>query len=248
MADATYDGCGAEELRALLDVPRVAVYHSVTSTLDVAHALGEAGAPSGSVVIAERQTAGRGRGGHRWASAAGMGIWFTMIERPTDIAAVDVLALRLGLLAALALDPFADGPVRLKWPNDLFAGDGKLCGILVETRWREQRIDWVAVGIGVNVRVPSDVPRAAALRAGTSRVTVLETLVRAVRAAAASRGALRDTELADYAARDLARGRACREPAPGVVTGIDARGSLLVLTPAGEVACRSGSLILAENS
>ena len=248
MADATYDGCGAEELRALLDLPHVVVYHSVTSTLDVAHVLGEGNAPSGSLVLAERQTAGRGRGGHRWASAAGTGIWMTMIERPTDPAAVEVLAIRLGMQAAAALDRFVDGMVRLKWPNDLYLGDGKLCGILVETRWREQRIDWVAVGLGVNVRMPRDVPHAAALRDGTSRVRVLETLVRAVRSAAAARGALRESELAEFAARDLARGRRCREPAPGVVQGIDARGSLLVLTPVGEVACRSGSLVFAEDA
>lgn len=248
MPDATYDGCGAEELRALLDVPRVAVYHSVTSTLDVAHALGEAGAPAGSLVIAERQTAGRGRGGHRWTSEAGMGIWLTMVERPSDPAAVDVLAIRLGLRAAAALEAFAGGPVQLKWPNDLYVGAGKLCGILVETRWREQRIDWVAVGLGVNVRAPRDVQHAAGLREGTARVPVLERLVPAVRAAAAARGPLREGELAEYAARDLARGRTCREPAAGVVQGIDATGSLLVATPVGEVACRAGSLTFAEDA
>lgn len=247
MADATYDGCGADELRALLDLPRVEVYDSVTSTLDVAHVLGEAGAPAGSLVLAERQTAGRGREGRRWTSIAGSGIWLTMLERPNDPAATEVLAIRLGIGAARALDRFADAPVRLKWPNDLFVGSGKVCGILVESRWRDQRIEWIAVGVGINVRLPPDVPNANALRAGPSRVPLLEAIVPEIRAAAAGRGALRPNELADYAQRDMARGRACRLPAPGVVQGIDARGSLLVATAVGDVTCRSGSLVLEED-
>jgi len=248
VADATYDGCGAPELRALLDLPRVEVYDSVTSTLDVAHVLGERGVAAGSLVLAERQTAGRGRDGRRWRSVAGSGIWLSMLERPTDAAAVDVLAIRLGLGAAEVLDRFADSPVRLKWPNDLFVGGGKVGGILVESRWRDQHIEWVAVGVGINVRLPPDVPNASALRAGTSRVPVLEALVPAIRAAASARGALRAVEVSAYAKRDLARGRSCRQPAPGVVQGIDARGSLLVSTPVGEVACRSGSLVFEEDA
>ena len=55
----------------------------------------------------------------------------TLIERPNDAAAVDVLSLRLGLRAARALDRFAESPVRLKWPNDLYITDAKLAGILV---------------------------------------------------------------------------------------------------------------------
>lgn len=248
MADATYDGCGADELRALLDLPRVEVYDSVTSTLDVAHVLGEAGAPAGSLVLAERQTAGRGREGRRWTSIAGSGIWLTMVERPTDPIATEVLAIRLGMGAARALDRFAGAPVRLKWPNDLFVDGGKVCGILVESRWRDQRIEWVAVGMGINVRRPPDVPTASALRADATRVSVLEAIVPAIRAAAAARGPLRPPELAEYAQRDFARGRSCRLPAPGVVQGIDERGSLLVATQVGDVTCRSGSLVFEEDA
>ncbi|HEX5181247.1 MAG TPA: biotin--[acetyl-CoA-carboxylase] ligase [Gemmatimonadaceae bacterium] len=248
MAEATFDGCGADELRALLDLPRVEVHDSVTSTLDVAHALGESGAPAGSLVIAERQTAGRGREGRRWTSVAGSGIWLAMLERPTDAAATDVLAIRLGIGAARALDRFAESPVRLKWPNDLFVAAGKVCGILVESRWRDQRIEWVAVGIGINVRLPPDVAHAGALRAGASRVPVLEAVVPAIRGAAAAHGALKEAELGEYAQRDMARGRACRLPAPGVVQGIDARGSLLVATAVGDVTCRSGSLVFEEDA
>jgi BirA family biotin operon repressor/biotin-[acetyl-CoA-carboxylase] ligase len=230
----------------MLDLPVVELFDRVPSTMDVAHAHGANGAPAGTLVLADEQTAGRGRVGRRWASAPGAGIWLTLLERPGDPEAAELLAIRLGLRAARVLDRWTEAPVRLKWPNDLYVGRGKLSGILVETRWRDQRIDWVAIGFGLNVRAPDGVPDAAALRAGASRIEVLAELLPALRAAAAARGALDASELAAYEARDLARGRTCREPAAGVVQGIDERGSLMVATSQGVVACRSGSLVFEE--
>jgi biotin-(acetyl-CoA carboxylase) ligase len=123
-----------------------------------------------------------------------------------------------------------------------------LGGILIESRWREERVDWVVIGIGINCRVPRDIPNARALLANIDRIDVLAALVPAVRAAAASRGALAAAELHEYERRDWARGRRCTSPVAGVVRGIDARGALLVRTSAGDVAARSGSLILEEDS
>jgi BirA family biotin operon repressor/biotin-[acetyl-CoA-carboxylase] ligase len=243
VADARYDGYSAGALRTLLDLPHVEVFESIGSTLDVAHTLGAAGASAGTLVLAEQQTSGRGRSGRRWASAPGSGIWLTLIERPSDPAAVEVLSLRVGLRAAAALDRWAPTPVRLKWPNDLYCEGGKLAGILIEARWREQRLDWLAIGLGLNVRPPAEMPNAAALRDVHSRADVLAELVPALRAAAAARGPLNERELMVYAARDVARGRECVEPAAGVVQGIDAHGSLIVRTSAGDVACRAGSLV-----
>jgi BirA family biotin operon repressor/biotin-[acetyl-CoA-carboxylase] ligase len=224
----------------------VELFESIGSTLDVAHTLGTAGASAGTLVLAEQQTAGRGRSGRRWASAPDSGIWLTLIERPSDPAAVEVLSLRVGLRAAAALDRWAAEPVRLKWPNDPYCQGGKLAGILIEARWREQRLDWVAIGLGINVRSPVEMPNAASLRDVRSRVEVLAELVPALRAAAAARGPLTDRELVAFAERDLARGRACVEPAAGVVQGIDAHGSPIVRTPVGDVACRAGSLVFEE--
>ena len=247
MADPyRYDGRTAEEWRAVLGVPGVELFESVTSTLDVAHTLAAAGAPAGTVVLAERQTAGRGRAGRPWTSEPGAGIWLTLVERPDDAAALEVLAIRLGIAAARALDPFAPGRVRLKWPNDLYVGDGKLAGVLVESRWRAGRPDWTAVGIGVNVRQPHGVPGAAALTPSARRAAVLEVLVPALRAELSAVGPLRSTELEAYAARDLAGGRSCRAPVPGRVAGIAPDGALVIRTAQGEVLARSGSLVLEE--
>ena len=244
MADTTrYDGHHGEALARALDAPQVILFDSTASTMDEAHALAASGAPAGTVVLADRQTAGRGRAGNRWESERAQGIWMTVIERPNDARAVDVLSIRLGLRAGRALDRYAASPIRLKWPNDLYVGDRKLAGILVEARWRSSRIDWVAVGIGVNVLEPTTVPNAAALRPGTDRVEVLAELFPAVRAAANARGPLTPEELREFAARDLAVGRTCVDPASGEVRGINESGELLVDTGADVRAFRGGSLI-----
>jgi BirA family biotin operon repressor/biotin-[acetyl-CoA-carboxylase] ligase len=242
----TYDGVTAGELAAQLALPRVALFEEVDSTMDVAHALAKDGAPAGTLVLADAQRAGRGRGGKRWTSASGSGVWFTMVERPNDAAALDVLSLRVGLRVARALDRFAGIRVGLKWPNDLLLPRGKLGGILVEARWRDGGPDWVAIGVGVNQRVPGDVPAAAALGGGTPRLEVLAELVPAVRAAATARGHLGAPELADYAARDVLAGRTCRAPRPGRIAGIAEDGALLVVTLAGVERCRDGALLLEE--
>ena len=90
----------------------------------------------------------------------------TLLERPNDAEALGVLSIRLGLKAAPVLERHTTEPVRLKWPNDIIVGTGKVAGILVETRWRERQVDWVAIGFGVNVERPDDEPGAAALREG----------------------------------------------------------------------------------
>jgi BirA family biotin operon repressor/biotin-[acetyl-CoA-carboxylase] ligase len=230
----------------MLDLPRVEILESVGSTMDVAHRLADDGAPSGTLVLANQQTAGRGRGGKSWASQPGAGIWLTLIERPSDVSGLEVLSLRAGLASAEALDRFAPEPIRLKWPNDLYIEEGKLGGILVEARWRERSVEWIAIGLGVNVRRPANVDRAGSLEPGTDRLDVLSELVPALRIAAGATGSLEAAELEEFNARDLARGRACTEPALGRVAGITPEGKLLVALADSVTSFRSGSLVLEE--
>ena len=133
-------------------------------------------------------------------------------------------------------------PVRLKWPNDLQVDDRKLAGILVEARWRDGALDWLAVGMGVNVRVPDRVPDAAGLPHAMSRVEPLAALVPALREAARRTGPLSEGELAEYATRDVAAGRRCVEPMVGTVQGIAPGGELLVSTGSEVALARAGSL------
>src|SRR5207253_2748769 len=138
--------------------------------------------------------------------------WMTLIERPRDPSALDVLSLRVGLGAARALDVFATEPIRIKWPNDLFSEDKKLGGILIEARWRDLELEWVAIGLGINVRQPAAID-AAALEPGTSRIEVLSELIPELRSAAAAAGLLDEEEMAEFDGRDFARGKQCAEPA-----------------------------------
>ena len=242
-AGGSYEGVAAGALARRLEVPAVLAFGEVTSTLDVAHAAAAGGAASGTLVLADAQTAGRGRMGRRWVSEPRHGIWLTLIERPRDGSALDVLSLRIGIELAPVLDAFADRRVHLKWPNDVYVGGGKLAGVLSEARWRGESLDWVAIGVGVNVRAPA-AERGVGLLPGTSRLDVLDAAVPAIRRAAARRGPLSDAELAAFAARDFAAGRACLEPTPGRVRGIDAGGALLVEVASGVTAFRAGSLVL----
>ena len=239
-----FDGFSSADLATLLDLPEVELLESTTSTLDVAHRKATAGSPAGVLVIADQQTAGRGRTGAKWTSPSATGIWLTLIERPADTSGLDVLSLRIGLRAARALDRFAAEPVRLKWPNDLFVEGRKLAGILVEARWRDSKLDWVSIGVGVNVCLPVDFPLAGALEDGTRRIEVLTELVPALRGAAGATGNLTPIELTEWNARDLARGRVCREPARGIVEGITSGGELLVALADSVARFRSGSLVL----
>jgi BirA family biotin operon repressor/biotin-[acetyl-CoA-carboxylase] ligase len=230
----------------MLGLPRVELLESTTSTLDVAHRIAARGAPAGTLVIANEQTAGRGRGGKSWQSSPGDGLWLTLIERPADSSGLGVLSLRVGLAAAEALDRFASEPIRLKWPNDLYVDEGKLGGILVEARWREQTVEYVAIGLGVNVLAPRNVPSAAGLEPGTDRLDVLAELVPAIVAAARATGPLNTDEMEEFDARDLARGRRCIEPAVGRVAGITPTGELLVALADSVTPFRSGSLVLED--
>lgn len=230
---------------ASLGLTRIVHEAAVDSTMDIAHALAAQGEAAGAMVIADRQRAGRGRGGHRWTSENDRGLWFTLVERPTDQRVVGVLALRLGLALSEGLAPFVDAPVMLKWPNDAYVGTGKISGVLVEARWRDATVDWVAIGVGINRRVPSEFPFASAVRAGVSRAELLTAIIPRVRAAAAKSGLLDAAELAAWRSRDLALGRRIREPHTGVVEGIDPSGALLVARSPGAmpVHIHAGSLV-----
>lgn len=229
-----------------LGLARLDYHVRVTSTMDVAHAIAADGAPAGTLVLAASQAAGRGRSGKSWVSEPDAGLWCTLIERPQDATALDVLALRVGLELADALDPVVDGRVMLKWPNDLQVNRRKLGGVLIEVRWRGARPDWVAIGVGINRRVPPDLPDTVAVRADVSRDELLTAVAPALRRAAACRGPLTVDELPRWHDRDVAVGRRVLAPAVGVVLGVTATGSIRIRRDDGvELRCQSGSLVFA---
>ena len=246
-AQATWDGHTAESLRVFCGVPRVELLAETDSTLDVAHAIAAEGAASGTLVLADAQRAGRGRQGRSWSSAPGRGVWLTLVERSLERASLDVLSLRVGLFAAESLDAMAGERVRVKWPNDLVLRAGKVAGILSETKWSGPSPGWVAIGVGVNVLPPVDMPGAAGMPAGVRRIDVLGAVVGAVRAAAGSLGHLTSDELRRYQERDALAGRTLVQPAPGQAAGISADGSFAIATAAGRQYFRAGTVELAKD-
>ncbi|HSB10621.1 MAG TPA: biotin--[acetyl-CoA-carboxylase] ligase [Blastocatellia bacterium] len=127
-------------------------FDSVSSTNDVARELAAAGTGEGTCVLAREQTAGRGRQGREWSSPAGEGLYLSVILRP-EIKAAESAALTLAAAVAVAetLELDFQTPCDIKWPNDVLISGRKVCGILVESAVDNDRLQYVVMGIGVNV-------------------------------------------------------------------------------------------------
>ena len=157
------DRIHGEELRGALrpgfpwgDIVILAV---TDSTNRVAMEMAENGAPDGTVVVADAQTAGRGRMGRRWVSPAGKNLYVSLLLRPS-VPTVD--APRLALVAGVALADAVEAvgvPASLKWPNDLYCGGRKAAGILAEMASDPDGVRHVVIGVGLNVNmVKADFP------------------------------------------------------------------------------------------
>ena len=246
----TLDGIPAAELALRWGVPQCAVFRTLDSALNAVHELGSHGAPAASVVIAEEQTAGRGREGRTWHSPPG-GVWLGLLLRPSR-AELGVLSVRVGLAVAEAVDALLGrAETRLKWPNDVLLGERKLAGILCEGRWHGDALQWLGLGVGVNVcnAIPPEVARRAVALAewlpAVRRLDLLDRLVPALATLASGAAALSERECAAFASRDWLRGRQLRAPAAGRAQGLRPDGALLVDLGAGTIALREGHVELA---
>jgi BirA family biotin operon repressor/biotin-[acetyl-CoA-carboxylase] ligase len=165
------------------------VYHffKVDSTNTVAMRLGEEGEAHGAVVLAEEQTAGRGRAGRSWISEKSAGIHCTILLRPPiPPAYAPMLTLVAGLAARDAAAEELDALPDIRWPNDLLVNGKKFCGILTEMHAEPDRIHWAVIGIGINVnqtKMTAELSEiATSLRIETGKVhSRLELLIRLLR-------------------------------------------------------------------
>ncbi len=139
--------------RRLSDLPIAAIrYYDVTgSTNDDALTWLEHGAPDGSLVLAEEQTAGRGRMRRTWVTRKNTSLAFTLIFRPEKSNLIPFHSPLGALGVARALEDLADARPQIKWPNDVLLDGKKVCGILTEACWQGDRLAGVVVGIGINV-------------------------------------------------------------------------------------------------
>lgn len=128
-------------------------YQCISSTNDVARILASSGAPEGTVVVAETQSAGRGRPGRDWVSPPGTGLYLSVVLRPkAPMMDLWQTAFVMAVSVADAIHEATGLDVGLKWPNDVFIIWRKVCGILIETlKGDEKQSSAVIAGIGINV-------------------------------------------------------------------------------------------------
>jgi BirA family biotin operon repressor/biotin-[acetyl-CoA-carboxylase] ligase len=232
---------------------------STGSTNDVAKDLATRGAPEGTVVLADEQTAGRGRLRRRWLAPPGTCLLCSILFRP-DLppSQAQQLTMLCSLAAADAVEQVSGLQVTIKWPNDLIVRSRiphpearewrKLAGVLTETGVMGERLDFVVVGIGVNVNVEPDVVPTLASHATsilaevmrpTDRLALLATLLRGVeRRYEALRAG--ESPYQEWTARLATLGQPVQvTTSEGALTGVaesvDGDGALLLRTPDGEL-------------
>lgn len=131
---------------------RLHVHDRLGSTNAEAARLAQEGAPEGTVVIADEQTAGRGRLGRQWHSPPRTGLWLSVVLRPAlPPSACAGITLTTGVAVAAAIERVTGLQPGIKWPNDVLIGGRKVCGILTEIAAEWERVHHLIVGIGINV-------------------------------------------------------------------------------------------------
>lgn len=232
----------------MIGTPRV--HHRTTdSTNERAKELALGGAPHGTLVTADEQTAGRGRQGRAWVAPAGKALLMSVVLRDLG-AAQSYLPLAAAVAVCEACEQSADVRCEIKWPNDVWIDRRKLAGILVEGRPQE---GWAVLGIGLNVSTARDeFPEelrelATSLGAATSseapsREELLDRLL-------ITFGSRLDDEpdeiVAAWRSRDALEGQTVRwHDGEGIAAGIDESGTLLVDTPSGRVTLDGGEVHL----
>lgn len=131
---------------------KIIYYKQLDSTNTEIARLAMQGAEHGTVVVAELQTAGRGRKGRSWESPAGENIYMSVLLRPDFVPdKAPMLTLVMAYSVAQVIEEFEFAEVQIKWPNDLVLSGKKICGILTEMQLKGSEIDYVVVGVGINV-------------------------------------------------------------------------------------------------
>ncbi len=239
----------------------VYVFDSVDSTNNEVKRRAEDGAGEGLLVIGKEQTAGRGRRGRIWESKKGEGIFMSLLIRPKiDPGCASMLTLVMGMAVWDALEEIcgADSPdIRIKWPNDIVCDGKKVCGILTEMSAETDCINYVVIGVGINVHNPEFPEEIAGMATSVYRLTGRK-ICRAELVAACLRQFekeyavfLKTQDLSGlmdrYNEHLVNRGReVCVLDEHGDITGtargINARGELLVETKEVELLIASGEV------
>ncbi len=236
----------------LWGVPDVEIHDVLVSTNDRVRELAGEGAAAFTTVIAETQTAGRGRGGKRWESPPGMGLWMSFLLRPEGEGAPSLAPILGGLATARAIEAVCPGlRPRIKWPNDVMVSGLKVGGILCEA----VGLDAIVVGVGLNIaQRPEDFPpdlrgRATSLAAvgcsGVSRAELAEGVLRQSRDLAEPLpSGLGEGLRGELQRRDALAGRTVHTDTglKGRAVGVAQDGALLIETGGTRHAVRGGGV------
>jgi len=232
-----------------IDVRR---HRVLPSTMDAAASLAHEGAGHGVVVVADEQTAGRGRRGTQWASPPGAGIYFSFVARPRSSSTTPLITLAAGVGVREGIRAATGLAADLKWPNDLIVGTRKLAGILAEGLAIGTPDQAVIIGVGINIKpaaYPPDVAaRATSLEGELGRPVDGDEVLDRVLIGLWDRLALLDQNPSDIlqawrAASPNAIGtRVEWDGRHGITAGIDDNGALLVNTADGIERIIAGAL------
>jgi BirA family biotin operon repressor/biotin-[acetyl-CoA-carboxylase] ligase len=136
---------------------KIYYYSETGSTNDEAFTLGIAGTPEGTVVIADCQSGGKGRFQRLWYSPSGVNIYTSIILKPQiESSGASLIPIMAGVAVAEVLNAYCPGKIKLKWPNDVLLNDKKVCGILSRAKIAEKEIEFIVLGIGINVNMESN--------------------------------------------------------------------------------------------
>ncbi len=152
------DTIAEEEVASILQTERVGkkirYFSRIDSTNQYAKRIAEEGAEDGTLIIADEQTAGKGRSGRRWVTPPGEAIAFTLLLRPPlSPDRISMVTLVMGMAAAKAVRSLYDLPAGIKWPNDVVTGGRKLCGILTEMSAEVEKVHYIVIGVGINANI-----------------------------------------------------------------------------------------------
>mgnify|MGYP003289379300 CR=1 FL=1 len=254
-ADTENIRLSAEAVRSGLDSTdterKIIVLDETDSTNNEAKKLAAEGVPHGTVVIADSQTAGRGRLDRQFVSPAGKGLYMSIIIRPeSDIKFAPMITSAAAVAAAIAVENICGSEVQIKWVNDLYMNGKKICGILTEAAVNTdgKSLEYVIVGIGINVRSISDeLEDELKLRASSIEDETGKILDRNVLCAAVLNeldtwlGKIEDRSyITEYRQREFLTGkRIIAESGGKIITGtavgIDRNANLMVELPNGDI-------------
>ena len=154
------DTIAEEEIASRLQTERmgrqIKYFSRIDSTNQYAKRIAEEGAPDGTLIIADEQTAGKGRSGRTWVTPPSEAIAFTLLLRPKlSPDRISMVTLVMGLAVVNAVNALYDVNAGIKWPNDVVIGGRKLCGILTEMSAEVRQVNHIVIGVGINANLTS---------------------------------------------------------------------------------------------